>query len=180
MQKLMPLMAFMGLTLASFLSATPAHAQATRTWVSGVGDDTNPCSRTTPCRTFARAITQTAVNGEINCLDPGGFGPVTISKSITIDCHEIFASIFNAGAIGINIQFDSLDISNSRISNNGVGVRGGGGGGIIRLANNGISFNRTGLIGPTTSFGNNRISGNAVAGTAPTAAGPISNELGQQ
>jgi hypothetical protein len=48
-----------------------AHAQATRTWVSGVGDDANPCSRTAPCKAFARAISRTAAGGEINCLDPG-------------------------------------------------------------------------------------------------------------
>src|SRR6059036_1925940 len=65
--------------------ATAAQAQATRTWVSGVGDDVNPCSRTAPCKTFAGAISKTAVNGEINCLDPGGFGAVTISKGLTID-----------------------------------------------------------------------------------------------
>jgi Right handed beta helix region len=62
-----------------------AQAQATRTWVSGLGDDVNPCSRTAPCKTFAGAISKTAVNGEINVLDPGGFGAVTITKSITID-----------------------------------------------------------------------------------------------
>src|SRR5688500_17052608 len=67
--------------------ATPASAQATRTWVSGVGDDVNPCSRTAPCKTFAGAISKTAAGGEINCLDPGGFGAVTITKSMTIDCH---------------------------------------------------------------------------------------------
>lgn len=317
MQKLMPLMVFMGLALAPFLSATPAHAQATRTWVSGKGDDTNPCSRTLPCRTFAGAIAKTAVNGEINCLDPGGLGPVTIRKSITIDCHEIFASILNAGGDGIIIPFDSfgagdtrktvrlrnlninglatgliginitgatnaansvvfiedclidgmfagamrgisdtrnggelsisnttvrniggtaigiapgggaaridatldnvraqnanvgigvgrparvlinrsvfsgnttggiqaddgaeLNVNNSTISNNGTGVSGGGR--IIRLSNNEISFNRIGISGPTTSFGNNRISGNTAPGTAPTAAGAISNQFGQQ
>lgn len=62
-----------------------ANAQATRTWVSGVGDDVNPCSRTAPCKTYAGAISKTAVNGEISTLDPGGFGAVTITKSITID-----------------------------------------------------------------------------------------------
>jgi len=67
--------------------AAPASAQATRTWVSGVGDDVNPCSRTAPCKTFAGAISKTAAGGEINCLDPGGFGAVTIIKSMTIDCH---------------------------------------------------------------------------------------------
>src|SRR5687768_16513935 len=64
----------------------PASAQATRTWVSGVGDDVNPCSRTAPCKTFAGAISKTAAGGEINCLDPGGFGAVTIIKSMTISC----------------------------------------------------------------------------------------------
>jgi hypothetical protein len=62
-----------GLLLPALASA-PAHAQATRTWVSGVGDDANPCSRTAPCKTFAGAISKTAAAGEINCLDPGGFG----------------------------------------------------------------------------------------------------------
>jgi hypothetical protein len=87
---------------------TSANAQASRTWVSGVGDDANPCSRTAPCKTFAGAISKTAVLGEINCLDPGGFGAVTITKSITIDCHEVFASILNAGTNAIIINFGSF------------------------------------------------------------------------
>jgi hypothetical protein len=96
-------------SLALLLQAGPVHAQASRTWVSGVGDDANPCSRTAPCKTFAGAISKTALNGEINCLDPGGFGAVTITKSITIDCHEVFASILNSGTNGINIPFDSFN-----------------------------------------------------------------------
>ena len=73
------------LTLAFFLAfGAIAQAQATRTWVSGVGDDANPCSRTAPCKTFPGAISKTATGGEINVLDPGGFGGVTITKSITI------------------------------------------------------------------------------------------------
>jgi len=64
--------------------AGQAHAQATRTWVSGVGDDANPCSRTAPCKTFAGAISKTAAGGEIDTLDPGGYGAVTITKAITI------------------------------------------------------------------------------------------------
>jgi hypothetical protein len=90
------------------LAAGQAQAQASRTWVSGVGDDANPCSRTAPCKTFAGAISKTATNGEINCLDPGGFGAVTITKSITIDCHEIFASINNASTTGVIIAFDNF------------------------------------------------------------------------
>jgi hypothetical protein len=73
-----------------------------------VGDDVNPCSRTAPCKTFAGAISKTAVNGEINCLDPGGFGGVTITKSITIDCHEVYASVLVAGTNGVTIAFDSF------------------------------------------------------------------------
>jgi hypothetical protein len=91
-----------------FVAAAPAQAQATRTWVSGVGDDVNPCSRTAPCKTFAGAISKTALGGEINCLDPGGFGGVTITKSISIDCHEVFASVLVAGTNGITIAFDSF------------------------------------------------------------------------
>ena len=60
------------------LWSAPAAAQATRTWISGVGDDANPCSRTAPCKTFQGAISKTAAGGEINCLDPGGFGAVNI------------------------------------------------------------------------------------------------------
>src|SRR3954470_399293 len=66
-------------------SASAARAQATRTWVSGTGNDADPCSRTAPCKTFAGAISKTLAGGEIDTLDPGGFGAVTITKSITID-----------------------------------------------------------------------------------------------
>lgn len=85
-----------------------ANAQATRTWISGVGDDVNPCSRTAPCKTFAGAISKTAAGGEIDCLDPGGFGALTIAKSITIDCGEGMSGaaggISGSGTNGININ----------------------------------------------------------------------------
>src|SRR5580704_2488434 len=71
--------------LALGFTAAPANAQATRTWVSGVGDDANPCTRTAPCKTWAGAIAKTAAGGEIDALDPGGFGIVTITKAITLD-----------------------------------------------------------------------------------------------
>jgi hypothetical protein len=83
--------------------ATPAAAQATRTWVSGVGDDVNPCSRTAPCKTFAGAISKTAAGGEINCLDPGGYGAVTIVKSITISCPYTEGGAL-AGGNGITVN----------------------------------------------------------------------------
>src|SRR5712691_725693 len=83
-----------------------AHAQAVRTWVSGVGDDLNPCSRTAPCKTFAGAISKTAIHGEIDCLDPGGFGTVTITKSITIDggTGSGWASILASGTFGVSVN----------------------------------------------------------------------------
>ena len=82
-----------------------SHAQATRTWVSGVGDDANPCSRTAPCKTFAGAISKTATNGEIDVLDPGGFGAMTITKSITIDGGDgQIASVLVTGTPGITVD----------------------------------------------------------------------------
>jgi parallel beta helix pectate lyase-like protein len=105
MRKILSLSLAVCATILTFaLFAAPAQAQASRTWVSGVGDDANPCSRTAPCKTFAGAISKTATNGEINCIDPGGFGAVTIVKSITIDCHEVFGSILNAATNGIIIN----------------------------------------------------------------------------
>src|ERR1700738_3238907 len=76
-----------------FAISAPAHAQATRTWVSGLGNDADPCSRTAPCKTFAGAIIKTATNGVINCVDNGGYGSVTITRSMTIDCHETLGSV---------------------------------------------------------------------------------------
>src|SRR5882757_810695 len=84
-----------------FLASAPANAQATRTWVSGVGDDANPCSRTAPCKTFAGAISKTAAAGEINCIDPGGFGAVTIIKSMTISCEGLSAGVLVSGTNAI-------------------------------------------------------------------------------
>src|SRR6516162_524874 len=94
-----------GLLLIAFIPLNSAHAQATRTWVSGVGDDANPCSRTAPCKTFAGAISKTATFGEINALDPGGFGAVTITKSISIYNDGVGeAGVLVSGTNGIVIS----------------------------------------------------------------------------
>jgi hypothetical protein len=87
-----------------------SYAQATRTWVSGVGDDVNPCSRTAPCKTFAGAMSKTAAGGEINCIDPGGFGALTITKALTIDCSNTEASVLVAGTSGITISAAATDV----------------------------------------------------------------------
>jgi hypothetical protein len=103
--------------------ATFANAQATRTWVSGVGDDVNPCSRTAPCKTFAGAISKTASPGIINCLDPGGFGAVTITKSITIDCTGTLGSVLSSSVQGIVVNALATDkIVLRAIDINGAGV----------------------------------------------------------
>src|ERR1700694_5598303 len=94
----------LAVALLALLFASLASAQATRTWVSGVGDDVNPCSRTAPCKTFAGAISKTAPAGEIDCLDPGGFGDVTITKSLTLDCSGTFGSILVSGTNGVIVN----------------------------------------------------------------------------
>lgn len=94
-----------------FAISAPAHAQATRTWVSGTGNDMDPCSRVAPCKTFAGAISKTATNGTINCIDNGGYGAVTITRSMTIDCHETLASILTNEQVptGIIINVTGAD-----------------------------------------------------------------------
>lgn len=89
------------LVVCAFAFSVIAQAQATRTWVSGVGDDVNPCSRTAPCKTWAGAISKTAAGGEIDALDPGGYGTLTITKSITVDgtTGAGFGSTLNSGGI---------------------------------------------------------------------------------
>src|SRR5499427_6702587 len=110
------------------MEASPVHAQATRTWVSGVGDDANPCSRTAPCKTFAGAISKTAPHGEINALDPGGFGAVTITKAITIDGGGgQIAGVLVSGTNGIVVSAGPTDVvalRNLRINGIGTGLNG--------------------------------------------------------
>jgi hypothetical protein len=114
------------LSIFVLLAAALSFGQATRTWVSGVGDDANPCSRTAPCKTFAGAISKTAPGGEIDALDPGGFGALTITKSITLDGGGgQVASVLVAGTNGIVVAAGAGDIviiRNLRFD----GLRGGG------------------------------------------------------
>ena len=105
-----------------------AGAQASRTWVSGVGDDANPCSRTAPCKTFAGAISKTAAGGEIDALDPAGYGALTITKAITLDGGGgQVASVLVSGTNGIVVQAGPSDvviIRNLRINGIGTGING--------------------------------------------------------
>lgn len=137
--------------LALFLIAPAALAQATRTWVSGVGDDANPCSRTAPCKTFAGAISKTAAGGEIDALDPGGFGALTITKSITIDGAGTNASILAGLSNGIVVNAgvnDVVILRNLNINGSGTGFNGIRfiGGAALHLENvNVFGFTREGL-----------------------------------
>ena len=128
MKKIRLMLNALAVLAVCFLFSSLAQAQATRTWVSGVGDDANPCSRTAPCKTFAGAISKTAAGGEISVLDPGGFGAVTITKSITIDGGGIIGSILvPAGTSGVIINAGSNDtvrLRNLSINGAGTGVNG--------------------------------------------------------
>jgi hypothetical protein len=104
---------------ALLLASTAAQAQATRTWVSGVGDDANPCSRTAPCKTFAGAISKTATAGIISVLDPGGFGALNITKSITIDGGGLEGSILGGGTTGVLVNGDGISVTLRNLHING-------------------------------------------------------------
>ncbi|HMH50545.1 MAG TPA: right-handed parallel beta-helix repeat-containing protein [Candidatus Acidoferrum sp.] len=115
--------------LVALILVPDAQAQATRTWVSGVGDDVNPCSRTAPCKTFAGAISKTAAHGEISVLDPGGFGALNITKSITLNGDGTLAGILAAGTTGIivnpplatdKVMIRSITINGANSGTNGI------------------------------------------------------------
>lgn len=122
---------------------TSASAQATRTWVSGVGDDVNPCSRTAPCKTFAGAISKTATGGEINCLDPGGFGTINITKSLTIDCTGTTGSILGSLTTGVIVNGAGVNVILRGLSINGGNSVQGGTHGIRFLQGNSLTVEDT-------------------------------------
>jgi len=127
MNKMKSVISLFALFVAIMACSSIAQAQATRTWVSGVGDDANPCSRTAPCKTFAGAISKTAASGEISVLDPGGFGAVTITKSITINGYGQIAGVLAAGTNGIIVNAGASDkviIKNVSIVGAGTGLDG--------------------------------------------------------
>lgn len=132
------------------LGATLASAQATRTWVSGVGDDANPCSRTAPCKTFAGAISKTAAGGEIDALDPAGYGALTITKAITLDGGGgQVASVLVSGTNGIVVQAGAADVvvlRNLRFNGISSGING-----IRWLSGKGLVVENCDIFGFTTN-----------------------------
>jgi hypothetical protein len=122
--------------LLAILSSTAlfAQAQATRTWVAaqGTGDDANPCSRTAPCLTFAGAISKTNGGGEIDVIEPGSYGAVTINKAITIDggTGAGWAGIVATGGgsgITVNTNGDKANVILRNLTLNGARQAGNGG-----------------------------------------------------
>jgi hypothetical protein len=111
--------AMLASTFVLVLSST-ALAQATRTWVSGTGNDVNPCSRTAPCKTFAGAYLKTAAGGIISVLDPGGYGGLTIGKSLTVDGGGIEGSGLVGTSPGITVNGAGIDVTIRNISLYGV------------------------------------------------------------
>jgi hypothetical protein len=135
--------------MISFFFASPLFAQASRTWVSGVGDDANPCSRTAPCKTFAGAISKTAARGEIDVLDPGGFGAVTITKAITIDGTAQISGILASGSNGIIVNAganDTVTLRNLSINGFGTGING-----VRFLAGGGLTLDAVQIFGFTAN-----------------------------
>lgn len=134
-----------------------ALAQATRTWVSGTGDDANPCSRTAPCKTFFGASTKTAAHGEIDVIDPGGYGGLTITKSLTIDGRGALSSILVSGTNAVIINAPSTaKVTLRNLSINGIGTGLSGirvlSAGTVRVENTKIfGFTTAGIDNETTS-----------------------------
>lgn len=108
------LLALLGASFAAGGTITPAHAQASRTFVSAAGSDTNPCSFTLPCHTWTGALPKTLAGGEIEALDEGGFGNVTITKAITLEAGPTLAGVATAGTDGVTIQAGASDVVNLR------------------------------------------------------------------
>src|SRR5690348_8978142 len=124
---------FFSLLAIAVLGTTVMYGQASRTWVSGVGDDANPCSRTAPCKTFAGAISKTASGGEIDALDPAGYGAVTVTKPITIDGNG-WGSVLVAGTSGIVINATGTAQGTVHIRNLSINGIGSGTNGILVIA----------------------------------------------
>lgn len=157
MNKIALMLAFFIVALFGAL-ASPAYAQAARTWVSGVGDDFDPCSRTAPCKTFAGAISKTLATGQINCLDSGSFGAVTITKSISIVCDGVIAGILAVGTNGVVVNGANIEVVLSGLDIDGFnsGING------VRIINAGT------VIVRNTSIRNFTVSGIDLQGPANT------------
>jgi hypothetical protein len=103
------------------LSPALAYAQAARVFVAAQGSDGNPCTFAAPCRTFQHAHDTVAAGGEIDVLDPAGYGAVTITKALSIQGHGFSGISVASGGTGITISAGA----NDTVSLNGLAIDGG-------------------------------------------------------
>ena len=152
MKSIRSIYSLIGIVVLTIAASSFAQAQSTRTWVSGVGDDVNPCSRTAPCKTFPGAFSKTNVNGEIDVIDPGSFGTLTATKSITVDGGGMFAAILASGVTGVTVNITTTaandPVATVRLRNLSITGQGSCGAGC---------GTRTGIRGINVSTANTRI-----------------------
>src|SRR5580700_3403077 len=122
-----------GLALATIVVGAPAQAQngtLTRSFVSSAGVDTNACTITAPCATFAQAYTKIGANGIIAALDPGKYGPLTgtsaITSGVTINGNGWAAVTAPAGGNGITVNASTAN--GDIVHLNGLEIDGAGAG----------------------------------------------------
>ena len=181
------------LALAVTLPAVQAQAQSPRTFVSAAGNDSNPCTFAAPCRHFQAAVNATSLGGEVDALDPAGYGPITISQAITIEGQgwSYAAPAANSPAITINAVTGNVYIHG--VSLNGVGITGlttgiafiSGGSltvrdSVIRNFNEGIIFTPNSSASSKLFVSNTMVSDNATDGIfiATSGSGTTSGAFG--
>jgi len=115
----------------------PPPTPQTRTYVSGTGNDSNPCTATSPCLTFAAALALTTAGGEIYVLNSANYGPVTINKAVTITSEGAMGGVLATSGTAITISAGATDVVNLR----GLDIDGGNTGGIGVQFNSGQALN---------------------------------------
>jgi hypothetical protein len=168
------------LALVAMFSAAPAQAQ--RVFVAGAGSDSNPCTFASPCRTFQHAHDVAPANGEIDVLDPAGYGQLIINKPISIQGHGFsgisvtnLASPYNGNVITINapptaaVHLNGLLIDGGNVGSHGIAFNSGASltveNCIVRkMGLSGLAFRPTGTTTKTLAVSDSYFSDNASNG----------------
>jgi hypothetical protein len=145
-------------SLVSLLVAVPANAQAPRTFVSAAGTDNPKCSFAAPCRHFQAAVTAISPGGEVDALDPAGYGPITIDRAITIEGQGWSYIAPPAGGNAITIAIAS---GTGNVAIHGVSLNGAG----IAAPTNGIVFNSGSSLTVTNCVAQNFVLGDQAGGS---------------
>jgi hypothetical protein len=125
--------------LTCLFASAPAHARA-RTFVASYGNDANPCTFGSPCKTFQQAVNVVDPGGEVTAIDSAGFGPISIGKSVTITSPPGV----EAGIVPNPPSADAIDIINASSTDTivlrGLTLQGGGSGDIGIFAISGANI----------------------------------------